>query len=305
MKHTKITKALRLNPAIWYKGQDAVRQYFLQRLMACGREFNLIDGNIVVLDLEAVPCLVAHMDTVNDSAMDRALILTDGILSRKNAILGADDKAGVQIIDDYFDNCNFILTRDEEIGLLGAEVIGRCEIVANIMEDKKIPCMLEFDRMNNHHIIGPHNEYCQDELAERIEEISGGTYTVDVGVCTDLDELRHTGVEGVNLSVGYYDQHSKRETLNIKEFETARNLAGILLSGLYGETYRFEGDEPKQDYGSVYDQVYGGWDYSDGSVKSCEYCDVALVQDEDFICTACEIKEINEINNLTESGEQK
>lgn len=293
MNHTKITKALRLTPQIWYNGQDGVRQYFLQRLMECGREFNLIDGNIVVMDLEAVPCLVAHMDTVNDKAMTSPLLLDKGILSRKNAILGADDKAGVQIIDDYFEDCNFILTRDEEVGLLGAEVIGRCEFVAGLMLDKEIPCMLEFDRMNNHHIIGPYNDYCQSELAERIEELSGGTYTVDMGVCTDLDELRHTGVEGVNLSVGYYNQHSKMETLNIGEFETARNLAGILLSGLYGESFRFEGEFPDSKVDTSW---YMGHEY-DMPETNCEYCDKLLIAGESFICTPCEVKEINEVNN--------
>ena len=45
----------KLTKEIWYNGQDGVRQFMLKLLIDSGRDFDLIDGNIVCLDLKGVP----------------------------------------------------------------------------------------------------------------------------------------------------------------------------------------------------------------------------------------------------------
>ena len=285
-----------LEAEIWYSNQDGVRKLFVERLIRQGRHFDLIDGNIMSIIHSGVPCLVAHMDTVNDKAMVNPLQynVKTHVLSRKDSILGADDKAGVQIIWDNFDDCNFILTRDEETGARGAASIASNSLTRERLEDYEVPCFLEFDRMDNHHIIGPHNGYCEHELADLITAISGGDYTVNVGVFTDLDELNLTGVEGVNLSVGYYNQHSKNETLNMTEFTRARQLAKELLVGLNGLLFRFEGEAQSTSYLEDDDDFLDYTEYMTSKPTECDMCgdpitkwDNRFVFEGSLLCEVC------------------
>jgi len=292
-----------LHKKIWYEDQEGVRAFFIKKLVESGRDFDVIDGNILCLDLVGVPALVAHMDTVNDRAMKNKMVYdkkTDR-LTRKNAILGADDKAGVQIIHDLFDQCNFILTRDEEVGLLGARSLASMTYVADKLEEIEVPCLLEFDRMGNSDIVGPWNEYCCEELADDISAISGGAYNPEMGVCTDLDELKDLGVEGVNLSVGYYQQHTKNEYMVMAEFENACKLAELLLVELADRDYSFQTAPPKKD---DYSWGHSGSFYSDKEIENCYYCGVELEGEEKDTgtCWGCEtwhkdtIKEAKTIN---------
>lgn len=221
---------------IWYTNQEELIQFFTKKLLKSGRDFHRIGGNLICIDKPETPCLVAHMDTVNDSAMSTPIIESGGFLYRKNTILGADDRAGCQIIHNHFNNCNFILTVDEESGGLGAEVVGDTPYIQQLVNDMKVPCLLEFDRRGNSDIVGIYNDYCDERLSDAIQAIAPD-YTDATGTFTDIDRLKPLGLQGVNLSVGYYDQHTNREKLNLKEFARADKLAKDLLKGLTGDWF--------------------------------------------------------------------
>jgi hypothetical protein len=277
---------MKLTKNIWYGNQYEVSRFFQSELLASGRNFQVIDHNIVCIDLQNVPCLVAHMDTVNDKAMRNPLVNDNGILSRKNSILGADDRAGCQIIFNNFKDCNFILTTDEEIGGIGAKTINKTPHIKELVEEYRVPCLLEFDRMNSGDIVGTLNDYCDHTLSQAIQKIAPD-YKDAQGVFTDLDHLQNLGVQGVNLSVGYYSQHSKNEILVLSEFARANQLAGELIKGLQGHTFSrnsmetpwFHEDRP--DYGFV--------DVPEDCPDECPCCQRPYDFDGYGYCNSCDL----------------
>ena len=66
--------------------------------------------------------LVAHIDTVNDYVNEVSFnIVDDNIISNKNGILGADDRAGVYACMQLMDSCRVIFTNYEETGGQGVK----------------------------------------------------------------------------------------------------------------------------------------------------------------------------------------
>ena len=60
---------------IWYNTQAQLINYFTKKLVDSNRDFHRIGGNLICIDKPEVPCLVAHMDTVNDKALFMAIVL--------------------------------------------------------------------------------------------------------------------------------------------------------------------------------------------------------------------------------------
>lgn len=168
----------------------------------------------------------AHTDTVHDTP-GRQLVATDNkgrmILSPdepKKECLGADDGAGVFVMRHMIKRkvpglyCFF---RNEEIGRLGSQWFAK-----NFDEEiKTFKAVISLDRhiLSKHSIITHQNggrrccsETFADSLADSLPALNlksdpGGSYT-DSASFTDL-----VG-ECTNLSVGYTNQHTARETLD-------------------------------------------------------------------------------------------
>jgi len=117
-------------------------QFLKSRLEALGLEVyedfagEKIGGNsgnlIAIMDGEGEPFLISsHMDTVSPGENINPKIERDYIVSNKNTILGADDKAAIAAIleaittikENNMENrkVEFLFTISEEIGLLGAK----------------------------------------------------------------------------------------------------------------------------------------------------------------------------------------
>ena len=137
---------------------------------------------------------------------------------------------------------NFILTRDEEVGALGARSISASARYYDLCEKLSVPALIEFDRKGDSDIIGAFNGYCDRGLSDLVEEVSEGGYHSEHGVFTDLDYLVDgLGVQGVNLSCGYYNAHSTKEYLVLKDYEKAEKLAIKLAMMEWPEVFRAEG----------------------------------------------------------------
>ena len=188
------------------------------------------EGNLYHLSDTSKPVFVAHMDTVMDRDMKKPLVHEDGFMSRKNGILGADDRAGIDIICRLLPHCNCVFTRDEESGLQGSGALSENDTFMTELE--KFPFLVQLDRKGSSDIVGEFNGYCGAELSEYVSAISEYEYTPAIGVLTDLDALcgGYYDIEGVNLSVGYYNQHSKSEYLCWDDWAKALKLA-VKLNG--------------------------------------------------------------------------
>jgi len=203
---------------LYKKTQKEVIKYVKDILKSKKISFKEHCGNLYSIRFEGLPVFVAHMDTVNDFDMKKQLMFDKElqILSRQDGILGADDKAGVNLILNHIENVNFIFTIDEEIGALGMQdLVDKSKLLEDLIEFN-VSCAIELDRKGTNDILGDAHGYCGKDLQVQLENALPA-YLGNVGVFTDIDYLCDI-IASTNISVGYFNQHSKNEYLDVKHF---------------------------------------------------------------------------------------
>lgn len=183
----------------------------------------LVNENFIIARGESPIAIVAHLDTVYKYPVSDLYYDT-----RKNVLwspdgLGADDRAGVFAIIKLIQNNlrpSVILTMGEEIGGVGAAALA------------SIPCpidnlkyIIELDRQGKDDAVfySTGNEDFQDYII-------GFGFTKRRGTFSDISFLA-PGWEkcAVNLSIGYENEHSVIETLNVTHmFDTIRKVIKML-----------------------------------------------------------------------------
>ena len=167
----------------------------------------------------ATVLLSAHMDTVRGVLADRKVLVSndgDTITSNKGA-LGADDRAGIAIILEVLRNIESLsfqgtlkiaFSREEEIGCVGAK-----QIDANWYADVDLAIVV--DRRGNRDIVtGCYNAFCSDAVGNFFEEASkmqGMNWKAVEGGISDATVFSNKGVNSVNLSAGYRNEHTDKE----------------------------------------------------------------------------------------------
>ena len=145
--------------------------------------------------------------------------------------LGADDRAGVYALLVAWHKIPakerpFLLFCDEEErGCIGAK-----EASGDLLDmiKKEVLFMLEPDRRGHNDMIFYTD--CSNKFKKFIKSFK---FEHSFGSCSDISILsRDSGIAATNLSIGYYDQHSKYETLhgNVTEKNTGRMIQ-ICLKG--------------------------------------------------------------------------
>jgi len=156
--------------------------------------------------------LVAHMDTVFRYPVRNLYYDSHKSTLWSSEGLGADDRAGVFAILQVLKvglRPSIILTTDEETGGLGAAALVSDFPKAPIPDLKYL---IELDRCGKNDAVF----YCciSDDFKEYVE---GFGFLEARGTFSDISILMpHWQVCGVNLSIGYQDEHTYTETLNIK-----------------------------------------------------------------------------------------
>lgn len=171
------------------------------------------------------PLICSHLDTINDSKkikLQNSDVEIDGDIIKLSQsslakCLGGDDRCGVytalQLIDLGFP-FGFAFFCDEEIGCIGSSRLAK-----DIDENKNITTFIGLDRrgLDNVAVYGYNNQ----DLINLFE--NEGYIEVD-GSITDvavLSEQSSRNLACVNLSVGYYNEHTKREFINIFAIQRA------------------------------------------------------------------------------------
>ena len=205
--------------------------------------------------------LVAHMDTVFSSPVkDLYYDKSKGVLWSPDG-LGADDRAGVfaiiKILQDGY-RPSVILTTDEEKGGVGASVLAKL--------DCPIPglrYMIELDRRGTNDCV-----FYSCYVPEFIEYVEDFGFCEQFGSFSDISFLMPAwNVCGVNLSVGYEDEHSAIEVLKIKPlYDTIRKVKNMLS----------QENIPDFKYSEISSNYYGyyqGWDFGNEVYgQHCSYC---------------------------------
>lgn len=183
----------------------------------------IVDDKYIVAIGNIPIALVAHMDTVFKYPVDN--MYYD---QRKGAVwspegLGADDRAGIfailQIIRTGL-RPSIILTTDEEIGATGAKALGEkpCPI-------EGLKYMIQLDRRGTNDCV-----FYSCYNTQFIDYVEKFGFVERWGTFSDISVLMPAWkICGVNLSIGYEDEHSVSEVLFIKPmFDTINKVIKML-----------------------------------------------------------------------------
>jgi acetylornithine deacetylase/succinyl-diaminopimelate desuccinylase-like protein len=161
--------------------------------------------------------LVAHVDTVRRHPEPPKLDITRDVIRARNSILGADDRAGCYAIYRLLQARqkakkplpNILLTDLEESGGLGARAAATdIDFLAT-----KTRLFVELDRQGATEYVF-YSRALPDAIKRYVESFG---YSEQFGSYSDIAEFDECRIPAVNLSVGYYRQHSKDERLHVDE----------------------------------------------------------------------------------------
>lgn len=216
-------------------------------------------GNIPVL-------LVAHLDTVFDKPpTDIYYDSGKGVMWSPQG-LGADDRAGVWAIIKIIRSGlrpHILFTTDEELGGLGADKF----------IDKYPTCpfgnlkyIIQLDRRGTNDCV--FYDCWNDKFLEYVESFG---FCENWGSFTDISIIcPKWKIAGVNLSVGYEDEHSVSETLHIIPLnQTIEKVIKMLKVADRAEHFEYV----ENPYSKYYWPYYSGKDIDiKAGASKCHYC---------------------------------
>lgn len=182
--------------------------------------------------------LNAHLDTFEKFVNGREMIKDGSTWFSSEGILGADDRAGVAILlylaeylssDSNFNGkIKFIFTVQEEQGLIGARNVNETFLWG-------VDGAIVVDRRGTGDIVtscGQAFPFCHEKYGAFFEkmakhaQLSGWKMTP--GGSSDTKIWASRGIQSVNLSAGYFYEHTNFEKLNIEAaFETVKLLLEV------------------------------------------------------------------------------
>lgn len=197
---------------------DFLATMYEDSVMRVTDDYIIAVGNIDI-------ALVAHLDTVFPETSTEIYFDREHQVIWGNNGLGADDRAGVmailQILSDGF-RPTIIFTLGEEYGGIGAQKLAldykNCPI-------PNLKYMIELDRQGKADCV-----FYQCENTEFQKYIESFGWETALGSYSDISFLMDEwNVAGVNLSIGYVDEHSYTERLYVRWLERTVETVEIML----------------------------------------------------------------------------
>jgi hypothetical protein len=206
-------------------------------------------GNIYAQkgEKDIYPCVVAHMDEVNDFTEDRTIVEVGNLFVGLNPQTGeyagcpGDDRVGCYMCLEMLrvlPDIKVAFFVEEEIGGVGS---GN----SNLSFFKNCAFIAQADRMFNFEFITQTNGVTVSsvEFQDAVEQIflpynysfGHGTFT-DVGVLTN----RGVGICTFNIGCGYYDSHSSEEKVCLPDVENCLNIIYYICGDLAYQQWKHE-----------------------------------------------------------------
>ena len=188
-------------------------------------------GNIFNILQDEKPLLSAHMDTVQrmkDCRNIKYITLKDNIL-KGQGVIGGDDKCGIFIILQLLKtrkelDFNFLFTVEEECGGHGSREFVEKQDLSHILYG------LVLDRQGNGDILCVLNNYGSIEFEDALWLIGDEFgYKPNGGIFSDADYLKEW-FSCANLSVGYYNAHTRYEYVNIDDLMKSYRYVNTILN---------------------------------------------------------------------------
>lgn len=177
---------------------------------------------------------VAHVDTVHRKEGPNKIAKTATHWYADGAALGADDGAGVAMLMHLLHAgvpALYIFTQGEECGGIGATWLAQNERELLSEFDRAIA----FDRRGIDSVITHQGRgrCCSDAFADALSDTLNADLTLmylpdNTGVYTDTAEFIDIIPECTNISVGYYSEHSDKESLDIIHFQALADRVALI-----------------------------------------------------------------------------
>lgn len=230
---------LQLMKSICNLNDDDLGENLLDFLIANNYdEYTYSKGNYIMGQGDLPICLIAHIDTVFAYTPNKDSFLYD----QEKQILwspygsGFDDRAGIAMIIQLILHGykpSVIFTFDEEVGGEGAKtLITECKTCPI----KNCKALIELDRANEKDCV-----FYQCENRDFVKYIEGFGFVEAQGTFTDISFLAPAWkIAAVNLSIGYIDEHTTSERLNLIWYnQTFKKLMSILDNSQDMKFYKY------------------------------------------------------------------
>lgn len=230
--------------------QAQLKKHLAKRLKRMGR-FVFNNGKFVYSPGKHPVLIVAHMDTVHNEP-EVICKSPDGNVWMSPTGIGGDDRNGVYMALEVLKeiDCHVLFCEDEEVGGIGASdfVKSGHKLGVNFI--------VEFDRRGNNDCVFYN---CANYDFEEYVESFG--FKTAHGTFSDISVLAPAlGVAAVNLSAGYYGEHTHGEYIVWSDIRNILKRAKELIAG--GTARKFEYVETKSYYKNagnlsyLYDDMY-------------------------------------------------
>lgn len=228
--------------------QDELMDYIINFIRKSNKYHSVTDVNGGVLALpkgaNKYPLICIHLDTINThkkaELKTEDLIIDGDIISlntkAKAVCLGGDDRAGVYIALQLIKAKKpfaFGFFKDEEVGCHGSSSLS-----SYINSLDNVTAFIGLDRRGADEVA----TYGYDNK-ELINIFESKGYIEAVGSVTDannLSTLSDKGLACVNLSVGYYNEHTNKEILNTTAMNRTLKVLKNLDISLFNKPFKAE-----------------------------------------------------------------
>ena len=212
----------------WLEINENREVVYRENLRNQKERFLYIEGN-----LSDKVVLVAHADTVWDESyihreLKQTITMTGDVIRGTNPLcgIGADDRAGCAILWLLRNSGHSILITDgEEHGRQGSNwLMNNHTDIADRLNNHQF--IIQFDRRNacdfKCYTVGT------DKFRAFIKQQTGYQNADNTPGVTDIVTLCRD-ICGVNFSIGYYNEHSTEECINVREWIHTYNKINLVL----------------------------------------------------------------------------
>lgn len=213
--------------------QQEVKAYMKKYLES--KRYKVIEEDGFLYAKGDIPVLlVAHMDTVHKQTCKTINLAENGRMSSPQGI-GGDDRCGVYIIGQILRSlrCSVLLCEDEEKGGIGANKFAKTDYI----HDLGVNYMIEFDRRGKNDAVF----YSCDNKQFTDFVVYGTGYKEARGTYSDISTLMPASkLCGVNLSSGYYNEHTTDEHVMFYEMTDTISTAIALIKSPCDEPFVYK-----------------------------------------------------------------
>lgn len=196
--------------------------------------------------------LVAHMDTVHKQPVETICFSKDGRFMMSPEGIGGDDRCGVHMILEIIREarCHVLFTEDEEIGCIGARTFAAGKIRPHVNY------IVEVDRRGSNDAV-----FYLCDNPEFSEFVCSFGFETAHGSFSDISVIAPAlGMAAVNISAGYYNEHSRHECIDLVAMN--RNI-GLLREMVQSSAERFEYMERRFAYNQMTFEDIRHWDFDE------------------------------------------